>query len=340
MNYEQTLTSTLRGEKFRGDREKILSSKRAFKERLLTNPAIRGVTFLNQLPGKITNTWTWALPDREDGIPVRVINADPDFIDLMEIEVIEGRNFSYETQTDLDYRFLINEEAVKQFGLSEPVGRTTNSGISTISFTIIGVVKDFHYNSLHTKIEPMGITWSYGTRRACIKMEGSHIQDTIQHIENVYKEFCPGFALEYSFLDETFAKQYESEKRLEKLLQYFVSLAIIISCLGLFALTAFVAEQKTKEIGIRKVLGSSKTGIFVLLSKSFAKWVLIANIISWPVAYYVLDNWLKSFAYHININIMIFVLSGLLALLIALLTVGYQAVKAASANPVDCLRYE
>lgn len=336
MNYEQTLTCTLRGEKFQGDAEEILSSKQAFKERLLTNPAIRGVTFLNQLPGKITNTWTWNIPDREDGIPVRMINADPDFIDLMEIEVIEGRNFSYETRTDLDYRFLINQEAVKQFGFPDPVGRTTNSGI----FTIIGVVKDFHYNSLHTKIEPMAVAWSYWTRRACIKMAGGSIRDTIKHIENVYMEFCPGFALEYSFLDETFARQYESEKRLEKLLQYFVSLAIIISCLGLFALTAFVAEQKTKEIGIRKVLGSSKTGIFLLLSKSFTKWVLIANIISWPIAYYVLDNWLKSFAYRININIMIFVLSGLLALLIALLTVGYQAIRAASANPVDCLRYE
>ena len=336
MNYEQILTSTLRGEKFRGEREKILSSKQAFKERLLTNPAIRGVTFLNQLPGKITNTWTWAFPDREDGVPVRVINADPDFIDLMEIEVIEGRNFSYEIQTDLDYRFLINEEAVRQFGFPEPVGRIANSG----RYTIIGIVKDFHYNSLHTKIEPMAITWSYWTQRACIKMSGGRIRDTIQHIENVYKEFCPGFALEYTFLDESFAKQYESEQRLEKLLQYFVSLAIIISCLGLFALTAFIAEQKTKEIGIRKVLGSTKTGIFVLLSKSFTKWVLLANIISWPIAYYVLDNWLKSFAYRIHINFMIFVLSGALALLIALLTVGYQAVKAASANPVDCLRYE
>ncbi|GAI42559.1 unnamed protein product [marine sediment metagenome] len=171
-------------------------------------------------------------------------------------------------------------------------------------------------------------------------MAGSNIRDTIKHVENVYKEFCPGFTLEYSFLDVTFAQQYESEIRLKKLLQYFVSLAIIISCLGLFALTAFVAEQKTKEIGIRKVLGSSKTGIFLLLSKSFTKWVLIANIISWPIAYYVLDNWLKTFAYRISINIMIFVLSGVLALLIALFTVGYQAVRAASANPVDCLRYE
>jgi len=336
MNYEQTLTLSLRGEKFQGAREKILSRKQAFKERLLANPAIKGITFLNQPPGQITNTWTLTIPDKEDGIPVKVINADPDFIDLMEIEVIAGRNFSYEILTDLDAKFLINEEAVKQFGLANPVGRKISSG----RITIIGVVKDFHYNSLHTKIGPMAITWYYRTGRACIKMAGSHIQESIKHIENVYKEFCPGFALEYSFLDETFAQQYESEKRLQKLLQYFVSLAIIISCLGLFALTAFVAEQKTKEIGIRKVLGSSKTGIFLLLSKSFTKWVLVANIISWPIAYYVLDNWLKSFAYRISINIMIFVLSGVLALVIALFTVGYQAIRAASANPVDCLRYE
>jgi putative ABC transport system permease protein len=336
MSYEQTLTLSLRGERFQGNREKILSSKQAFKERLLVNPAIKGITFLNQPPGQITNTWTLTIPDKEDGIPVKVINADPDFIDLMEIEVIAGRNFSYEILTDLDAKFLINEEAVKQFGLADPVGRKISSG----RITIIGVVKDFHYNSLHTKIEPMAITWYYRTGRACIKMAASHIQDSIKHIENVYKEFCPGFALEYSFLDETFAQQYEAEKRLQKLLQYFVSLAIIISCLGLFALTAFVAEQKTKEIGIRKVLGSSKTGIFLLLSKSFTKWVLVANIISWPIAYYVLDNWLKSFAYRISINIMIFILSGVLALVTALFTVGYQAIRAASANPADCLRYE
>jgi len=336
MDYDQVLTCTLRGDRFSGDAEQILSSKQAFKDRLFTNPAMRGVTFLNQLPGKITNTSTWTIPDRDDGIPLKIINADPDFVDLMGLEVIEGRNFSYETRTDLDRKYLLNEEAVRQFGLKEPVGSTTGSGRNTI----IGVVKDFHYNSLHNKIGAMAISWDHWTRRACIKIAGTNIADTIKHIENVYKEFCPGFAMEYGFLDESFARQYEAEKRLKQLLQYFVSIAIIISCLGLFALTAFIAEQKTKEIGIRKVLGSSNTGIFVLLSKNFTKWVLVANLISWPVAYYVLSNWLKSFAYHINISIMIFILSGLMALLIALLTVGYQAVKAASANPADCLGYE
>jgi putative ABC transport system permease protein len=336
MNYEQMLTCTLRGDSLRGDAEQILSSKQAFKDRLFTNPAVRGVTFLNQLPGKITNTNTWPLPDKDGGVPLRIINADTDFVDLMDLEVIEGRNFSYETRTDLDRKYLLNQEAVEQLGIEDPVGKTTNSGRNTI----IGVVKDFHFNSLHNKIGAMAISWDYWTSRACIKIAGTNIAETIKHVESVYKEFCPGFALEYSFLDESFARQYEAEKRLKQLLQYFVTIAIMISCLGLFALTAFIAEQKTKEIGIRKVLGSSNAGIFVLLSKNFTKWALVANLISWPVAYFVLKNWLNSFAYHINPSIIIFVLSGLMALLIMFLTVGYQAAKAAASNPADCLRYE
>ncbi len=337
MDYEQVLTFYLRGDRFSGDAEKIISSKQAFKDRLFTNPSIRGITFVSQVPGKITNTSTWTPPDREDSIPVKVIHADPDFVGLMGLDVIEGRNFSYETQTDLDRTYLLNQEAVRQLGFEDPVGRTVGSERNTV----IGIVKDFHYSSLHSKIGPMAISWRVNwTRRPCIKIAGTNIADSIKHIENVYKEFCPGFALEYGFLDESFARQYEAEKRLKQLLQYFVAIAIVISCLGLFALTAFIAEQKTKEIGIRKVLGSSNTGIFILLSKNFTKWVLVANLISWPIAYFVLSKWLKSFAYHINISLMIFVLSGLMALAIALLTVGYQALKAASANPADCLRYE
>ncbi len=337
MDYEQVLTFYLRGDRFSGDAEKIISSKQAFKDRLFTNPSIRGITFVNQVPGKITNTSTWTPLDREDSIPVKVIHADPDIVGLMGLDVIEGRNFSYETRTDLDRTYLLNQEAVRQLGFEDPVGRTVGSERNTV----IGVVKDFHYNSLHSKIGPMAISWKVNwTRRPCIKIAGTDMADTIKHIENVYKEFCPGFAMEYDFLDESFARQYEAEKRLKQLLQYFVAIAIVISCLGLFALTAFIAEQKTKEIGIRKVLGSSNTGIFVLLSKNFAKWVLVANLISWPIAYFVLNKWLESYAYHIDISILIFILSGGMALAVALLTVGYQALKAASANPADCLRYE
>ncbi len=337
MDYEQVLTCYLRGDRFSGEAEQIISSKQAFKDRLFTNPSIRGISFVNQVPGKITNTSTWTPPDREDSIPVKIIHADPDFVGLMDLDVIEGRNFSYETRTDLDRTYLLNQEAVRQLGFEDPVGRTVGSERKTV----IGVVKDFHFSSLHSKIGPLAISWMvHYTRRPCIKITGTEIADTIKHIENVYKEFCPGFALEYDFLDESFARQYEAEKRLKQLLQYFVAIAIVISCLGLFALTAFIAGQKTKEIGIRKVLGSSNTGIFVLLSKNFAKWVLVANLISWPIAYFVLNNWLESYAYHIDISILIFILSGGMALAVALLTVGYQALKAASANPADCLRYE
>jgi putative ABC transport system permease protein len=337
MDYEQVLTFYLRGDRFSGDAEKIISSKQAFKDRLFTNPAVRGLTFVNQVPGKITNTSTWTPLDREERIPVKCIHTDPDFVDLMGLDIIEGRNFSYETRTDLDRTYLLNEEAVRQLGFEHPVGRTVGSE----GKTVIGVVKDFHYSSLHSKIGPLAISWMvHYTRRACVKIADTNMADTIKHIENVYKEFCPGFALEYEFLDESFARQYEAEKRLKQLLQYLVTVAIIISCLGLFALTTFIAEQKTKEIGIRKVLGSSNTGIFVLLTKNFFKWVLVANLIAWPIAYFILSSWLESFAYHISPGIMIFILSGITAFSVALLTVAYQAVKAASAHPADSLRYE
>jgi len=336
INHEHILTTTVRGDKFDGDAEKILSSKNAFKERLKSNPSIKGVTFLNQLPGKITNTWGMFVTDQNDRTPFKVINADPDFVDLMEIEVVDGRNFSYEIPADRSQRFLINEEAVKQLEFDDPTASSLNSG----RFEIVGVVKDFHYNSLHSQIEPMAIVWNISFRRACIKFSGSNVDETISHIKNVYNEFCPGFAFEYDFLDQTFAQQYHAEKRLEALIKYFVGLAIFLSCLGLFALTAFVAQRKTKEIGIRKVLGSSNSGIVVLLSKTFTKWVIAANLISWPIAYFVLKSWLQNFAYHININLFIFALSAVFALLIALLTVGFQAIKAALMNPVDSLRYE
>jgi putative ABC transport system permease protein len=336
MDYSQMLTFSLRGEKFQGEREQRLSSKRAFKERLLTNPSVLGMTYLNQVPGKITNTWTWNRTQDDPGIPLKVIMADPDFVDLMGLEVIAGRDLSYETQTDLDLRFLINEEAARALGFEDPVGKTTNNG----RMHIIGVVKDFHYNSLHTKIAPAAITWSHWNGRAGIKISGRNIGETIRFIEGVYEEFCPGFSLEYSFLDETFAQQYEAEQRLEKLLVSFVSLAICLSCLGLFALTAFLVEQRTKEIGIRKVLGSSKAGIVLLFSRSFAGWVILANLIAWPASYVFLERWLETFAYRINVSPVLFVLSGALALLVALLTVGGRALKASSADPIHCLRYE
>jgi len=336
INHERIITCQLRGGKFRGDYDKRILSKSAFTDRLKSNASITGVTFLTQLPGKITNTWNWYVTDPEDRIPIKVINTDPSFLDVMNIELIEGRNLSFDLQTDLDGKYIVNEEAVRQLELSEPF----STPLFENSINIIGIVKDFHFNSLHNKIEPVAIAWRPWPTRACIKIAGNDISGSIKHIENVYNEFCPGFALEYDFLDESFARQYKSEQQLENILLYFVGIAICLSCLGLFALTAFIAERKTKEIGIRKVLGSSDREIVLLLSKSFAQWILVANLISWPVAYWVLKKWLEDFAYHIEINFVIFFIGGFLTLSVATLTIGYQALRAANKNPVDSLKYE
>ncbi|MFC2158894.1 ABC transporter permease, partial [Acidobacteriota bacterium] len=336
IDYDRTLTFTLRGNNFAGEPENRLKSKRAFKQRLLSDPSILGVTFVSQLPGKITNTGSVYYKNEEELIPLKAITADPDFIEIMGIQLKAGRNLSYEMSTDLGQNVLLNEEAVRQLGINDPVGKTYSPG----RVTIVGVVADFHFNSLHTRIEPVAIRWRHWTNRACIKIAGSNVSATIKKIETIFSEFCPGFALEYEFLDESFARQYQAEQQLEKILTYFVILAIGLSCLGLFALTAFMAQRKIKEIGIRKVLGSTNTGIVVLLSRNFAQWILLANVVSWPIAYLVLQAWLQGFAYHISVGPMVFIISGVLALGIAFLTIGYQALKAASSNPADCLRYE
>ena len=336
VDYDRILTCRIRGDNFDGDADALVSSKKAFKQSLLTDPSIRRVSFLTQPPGKILNTWTVYSLDEKYKFPLKVINTDPDFIDLMGLEIKEGRNHSYNMPSFQDLQFILNEEAVRRLGLNDPAGKTFYSG----RITIIGVVNDFHYNSLHTKIGPMAIRWFPQASIACIKIASSDIPAAIRHIEKVYKEFCPGFALEYDFLDESFAMQYKAEKKLERILTYLVFLAIGLSGLGLFALTAFMTERKKKEIGIRKVLGSSTTGIVVLFSRSFAKWILLANLVSWPSAFFVLRTWLQGFAYHIDVGVLVFIISGILALMIAFLTIGYQAFRAASSNPADCLRYE
>lgn len=336
VDYDRILTCRMRGDNFDPDSESQFRSKGAFKQRLLASPSIRGVSFLTQTPGKILNTWTVYGVDEEDKFPLKVINADPDFVDLMGLEIKEGRNHSYDMSSDQDLQFVVNEEAVRRLGISDPVGKTINPN----RITIIGVVNDFHYNSLHTRIGPMAIRWYRKANMACIKIAGSDIPAAVRHIESVYHEFCPGFALDYDFLDESFARHYQAEKQLEKILTYLVFLAIGVSCLGLYALTAFMTGRKTREIGIRKVLGSSSTGIVVFFTRSFLKWILVANLVSWPAAFLVLRAWLQGFAYHIDIGVTVFIISGILAMGIAVLTIGSQALRAASLNPADCLRYE
>ena len=269
-------------------------------------------------------------------VQTRVMFVDPNFMDLMGIELLDGSNYSFERTSEIEAGFILNEEAIKQLNLNYPEENYMNGG----QVPVFGIVKDFHFNSLHNKIEPLGIRFGTWMRNALIKISGHNINETIRHIEQVYNDFCPNSPFEYDFLDESFAREYKAEQQLEEILTYFVSLAIILSCLGLFALTALAAQQRVKEIGIRKVLGSSNTGIVGLMSKSFLAWILISNLIAWPAAYLILQGWLETFAYRIEQTLVIYFMSAFLSLCIALITISIQAYKAALANPVDSLRNE
>jgi putative ABC transport system permease protein len=230
----------------------------------------------------------------------------------------------------------------KQLGWDSAIGKELALGTDNpVDLTVIGVVKDFHIRSVHQKIEPVLLyITSQRFNWLSVKLAGHDVAGTLRFIGETWQRFENKHPFEYKFLDETFEKYYLAEERLTQTLGIFSALAIGIACLGLFGLAAFTAEQRTKEIGIRKVLGASVNGIIALLSKDFIKLVLLANLIAWPLAYFAMSNWLQDFAYRIDLGWRVFALAGGLALLIALLTVSVQAAKAALANPVNSLRYE
>jgi putative ABC transport system permease protein len=260
----------------------------------------------------------------------------------MNIKLMSGKNFSPQLSTDQSDLIIVNETAARQWGWEDPIGKTIQVlDDRPITKTIIGVVRDFHVETLHKKIEPVFFEFAPASSRyISIKIGPHNIPDTIRYIEKKLKQIDPMLPFDYTFLDESFDRKYKAEEKLNKIFTHFTILTIFIACLGLFGLASFTAEQRTKEIGIRKALGAKISGIILLLSKEFTKWVLVANIIAWPIAYVAMNHWLQNFAYRINIGIGTFILAALLALAIASLTVGYQAIKAARANPVDSLRYE
>jgi putative ABC transport system permease protein len=268
-----------------------------------------------------------------------IMQSDPDFIDVMGLELAEGRNLSWDRESDLGLSYLVNEEAVPFLGLNPLFGETFHANFGRSQ--VVGVVKNFHFQSLHQRIGPMAVVWFDGwTDTAAIKVTGSDITGAIAHIRSVWEEVSPNAPFNYAFMDETVGRLYAAEARLGRILKVFVGLAVFLSCLGLFGLSAYIAAQKTKEIGIRKVLGAKASEIVILLSKDFSKWVLLANLFAWPAAYYVSEKWLQGFAYRVRLGIAPFVLAAVSSLLLALLTVSYQSVKAATANPADAIRHE
>jgi putative ABC transport system permease protein len=273
---------------------------------------------------------------------------DEDFLDLYDIKIIEGRDFSKEFPADPKESIIINETTMKKLGWQEnPINQEIEVGLTSKGekrrYKIIGVVQDYHFQSLHEEISPLVLFNSclHGNfNQISIRIKSENIQDTLGFLESKWQEFDSKFPFEYSFVDEQFDVLYRTEERLGQLFGYFTLLAVFIGCLGLFGLTSFAAEQRTKEIGIRKVLGASVPGIIMLLVREFTKWVLLAVIVAWPVGYFVMKNWLQNFAYRTSLAWDTFLLAAALALVISIITVSYQAVKAAVADPVTALKYE
>jgi len=256
------------------------------------------------------------------------------------MDLIAGRTFQ-QNEMGVPNRVIINETAVKLLGWEDPIGKQIVVGKQRTLVTIVGVVKDFHSQSLHSKIKPLVITNNTKLFKVlALKINGQNVPETLEFLEDTWKRFLPDRPFEFWFIDESIQKLYEKEQRLGQLVSICAALAICVACLGLFGLAAFTAEQRTKEIGVRKVLGASISSIMLLLSKEFIRLVLIAAFIAYPVAYFTLGDWLESFPYRVELSWWIFAFSGIVTLFVALITVSHHAIRVALTNPVDALRDE
>ncbi len=315
----------------------------AFKNEVLRHPNILQAAGSNSYPGEEAMSFgirPEGIPEDEQWTAHAIRVDDYNFLDTYKLEMAAGRYFSPQFGTDASNGVVINEALARSLGWKDAIGKRLDIRGELQDGRVIGVVKDFHMRSLHHNIEPLILYYAIRHENLSLRIGTDDIPGTISFLQEKWREFEPRHPFEYQFLDQKFDRLYHSETKLLQIFGMFAGLAIFIACLGLLGLAAFTAQQRTKEIGIRKVLGSSVTGIVGLLSKDFVKLVLLANVIAWPVAWYVMHKWLQDFAYRIDIGWWTFALAGVLALVIALLTVSTQAVKAALANPVESLRYE
>ena len=270
---------------------------------------------------------------------MRVNYVDYNYPETLHIKLITGRSFSKDFATDSS-AIVINSAAQRIMGLDDPVGKRVNYN-NRIDFTIIGVMQDYNFRSLHTRIEPLILLLNPEYSNViCARIKSADIPETIDFLKGKWKEFVSDYPFDYGFLDERLDNLYRSERRIGNILKSFTFLAIFVSCLGLFGLASFMAMRRIKEIGVRKVLGASVSQIITLQLKEFSQWILLANVISWPLVYWGMKKWLHNFAYQTDIHFWIFGMTGVLTLLIAWVTVSYQAIKAATANPSESLRYE
>jgi putative ABC transport system permease protein len=279
----------------------------------------------------------WEGKDPNSDVYFEGFGIDYDFIETMDMHMKEGRSFSKNYGAD-SLKIILNEAAVNVMHLKNPVGKTIERFGNKMQ--IIGVVKDFHFESLHDAIKPSYMFLQSGANTIVARISANNQKQTIADIQSIYKRYNPGFPFTFNFLDEAYQKQYNSEKRVSALSKYFAGLAIIISCLGLFGLAAFTAQKRRKEIGIRKVIGASVSRITAMLSADFLVLILIAMLIAFPIAWLAMHAWLQSFVYRINISAAVFFMAGISVMLITIITISFQAIKAAIANPVKSLRME
>jgi putative ABC transport system permease protein len=343
----------------RNDRNTFRRDLHPLKTELLSDPRILGVTGSLALPSSIGmyNTVTWEGATENQEIAINHNMVDYNFLDTYEIGLVAGRKFSPEFPADVasdsdqpgpenPRSIIINQEAVRQFGWEDdPIGKKVIEVYDKERNynSVIGVIRDFHFNSLRQSIRPLKLFLSANNNRyVSVKIQMEGLSKTLKFIEATWKHIFPEAPFDYFFLDGVFEQQYRSEASLKRLFEYFSALAVFIGCLGLLGLASYAAERRSKEIGIRKVLGASSPQIVMLLSKQFTRWVVAANLFAWPAAYFAMRSWLGGFAYRISLNAQwgFFIMAGVIALAIALLTVAFQAIKAAVSDPVKTLNYE
>ncbi len=321
--------------------DEIAKKYGAFKNDLLADPSILSVCRSSENPAYVYNRMgglEWEGKDENTVGRFKFLSVDADFFRTMKISIVDGREFSDEIKTD-SANYIFNEAAAKVLGFSNPVGR--NFAIdSTTSGKIIGIVKNFNTQPLNQEIEPlMVLHWPDWYWTILVRIQHGNPGQALEHIEKIWKQFAPSSPYEYGFLDNFIQKRYESEKRMGKLAVVFSVLVLLITAIGLFSLASFSAQQRTKEAGIRKVLGASSFEMIEMFTASFLKWVAIANIIAWPVAWYFSEKWLQGFAFRVEINLLIFPLVSSFTILLAIITISYQTWRMSNLNPAESLRH-
>lgn len=334
MELDNVIHLSLRGES--------VDKYEVFKYELVSNPNIQSISRSNSLPfyfGSNSGGFEWEGRDSEDDILIGFCFMDEDYHETLNMKLLEGRFFSNDIQSDTA-AIIINETGAKAIGMENPIGKWISWGEDS-KYYIIGLIKDFHHLPMQHEIDPLIILYDPSRcRQLFVKTLNEETTDTKEQIGESWAKIFPNYPYEPNNLKEIYNKTYTDEATLIKIIGYFSVLAIFISCLGLFALAAYMAEQRTKEIGIRKVLGATITNIISLVSKEFLKWVIIANFIAWPITWFAIRDWLNGYTYHTKLSPEIFIYALLLSLFIALLTVTWQALRSAFKNPVNAIKYE